>query len=620
LQLGRYQILKQLATGDVANVLLARASGLEGFARHVVIKCIRKEFLSEQQLVASFVEEARIAASLHHHNVVQVHDIGEQDGAVFFAMEYVHGEDVRQLLAKVRARKEQVPFEHVIAIVAATAAGLHHAHEQRSPSGEHLGLVHRDVCPANILIGYDGSVKLVDFGMAKAALRSTKTASGSLKVKASYMSPEQCVGKPVDRRTDTFALGIVLYELLTAQRLFKASNEFTTMAAIVDGTVPPPSTIRPDIPPALDEIAMRALAKEPEARYQTAEDLRAALERFAVDQQLRTSNKALSDYFTALFGQRLEPWHADAEAKAAADFDTSGVAEAKTETDLIAKHAPRRTSPIMMAQSIAEAEAEHAADPVPARSVDDEWGDDDEHVSTEARRLSQQQTPKRKRDQEPTRNERPASPLPAVIAPVIPHPITDDEPGSRTIVAAPIFEDEESTVARDDKEVEAAALLGLHRAPTQDGAVRRPPTEDDDEAVSTLPGMLDRRTLPPSPIEPPMAEPPPLDPPTLEPPTLEPPPSRKKKTTTDVTDDMVEGQQPRPRGLGEQIYVGPPAPRGGFIEKLFGTYRRTIFIGATSGVLVVALTMLAARSCRSGHASPPAHTTTKSPTGGGSTR
>jgi tRNA A-37 threonylcarbamoyl transferase component Bud32 len=225
LQLGRYQVLKQLATGDVADVLLARATGLEGFTRHVVIKRIRPERLGEERLVDSFLAEARIAAALHHQNIVQVHDIGEQDGAYFFAMEYVHGEDVRRLIAKVRERGDQVPLDHVVAIITATAAGLHHAHEQRSPSGHPLDLVHRDVCPANILLGYDGSVKLVDFGMAQAALRATKTAAGTLKGKASYMSPEQCCGNPVDRRTDTFALGIVLYELATAQRLFKGDNE-----------------------------------------------------------------------------------------------------------------------------------------------------------------------------------------------------------------------------------------------------------------------------------------------------------------------------------------------------------------------------------------------------------
>jgi len=293
-------------------VLLARAGGLEGFARHVVIKRIHPDLTREERFVSAFVEEARISASLHHQNIVQVHDIGDEGGSIFFAMEYVHGEDVRKLINKVRERGEMVPLQHVVAIVMATAAGLHYAHEQVMPTGENKGIVHRDMSPANILIGYDGSVKIVDFGLARAAQRSTSaTQSGTLKGKSSYMSPEQCTGRAVDRRTDTFSLGIVLFELLTAQRLFKGANEFMTMAAIVDGEIPRPSSLRPDIPSALDEIVLRALSRAPESRYQTAEALRESLEAFSLAQELRTSAKALADYLASLFGERQEPWLAD---------------------------------------------------------------------------------------------------------------------------------------------------------------------------------------------------------------------------------------------------------------------------------------------------------------------
>jgi len=358
LQLGRYQILKQLATGGVADVLLARATGLEGFARHVVIKRIRPELAHEERLVKAFLDEARIAASLHHQNVVQVHDIGEQDGAYYFAMEYVHGEDVRRLIQRVRERGDQVPFDHVIAIISATAAGLHHAHEQRNPAGEPLGLVHRDIAPANILIGYDGSVKIVDFGMAKAGLRSAKTASGTLKGRSSYLSPEQCVGKPIDRRTDIFALGIVLYELVTARRLFKAASEFLTMSAIVEGEIPTPSSIRKEIPPVLDAIILRALSRDPASRFQTAEDLREALERFAAEYELRTSNKALADYLVSQFGQRLEPWETPDEVpvqQAPDPTHTKGLVSPPA-GGVIARHAPRAASPIMLAQALADGE------------------------------------------------------------------------------------------------------------------------------------------------------------------------------------------------------------------------------------------------------------------------
>lgn len=309
-QLGRYQILKELATGGIAHVFLARASGLEGFTRHVVLKMIRRELAAEARFVTAFLDEARIAASLHHHNIVQVYDIGEQDGAYFFAMEYVHSEDVRTVLQRVRERNEHVPLDQAVAIITATAAGLHYAHEAVSPQGVKLGVVHRDVAPSNILVGYDGSVKLVDFGLAKAALRTTSTAAGTVRGKASYMSPEQCRGEKIDRRADIFGLGIVMYELITAQRLFKGSTDFETMQDVVEGEVPPPSTVRRDIPPALDAVILRALAKDPNERYQTAEAFRAAVEAFGGEHQLRTSNKALADYLVKLFGQRPEPWEA----------------------------------------------------------------------------------------------------------------------------------------------------------------------------------------------------------------------------------------------------------------------------------------------------------------------
>ena len=329
-QLGRYEILQQLATGPVADVLLARATGLEGFTRHVVIKHIRSELALDERFVKAFLDEARIGASLHHQNIVQVYDIDEERGAYYFTMEYVHGEDVRRLLLKVRELDALVPIDQVVTIGAAAAAGLHHAHEQLGPDRQPLELVHRDVSPGNILIGFDGSVKLVDFGLAKPAFRAIKTRTGSINGKAPYMSPELCCSKPIDRRSDIFALGIVLYEIATARRLFKGGNDYLTMAAIVEGEVAPPSTLRRDIPPALDQIIMRALAKAPEARFQTAYDLRNALETLAIDAELRTTSKALSDYMVRIFGARSEPWQADAPAGGRAldsegDFDETSL-------------------------------------------------------------------------------------------------------------------------------------------------------------------------------------------------------------------------------------------------------------------------------------------------------
>src|SRR5450432_3178125 len=202
----------------MADVLLGRADGsdskIAGFERHVVVKRIKSEHAKDKRFIPMFLHEARLAATLHHQNVVQVHDIGEAHGEYFFAMEYLHGEDLRKILGSVSKAKTHIPLANVIAIVSAAAAGLHYAHERRGSDKKKLDIVHRDVSPSNIIVGYDGSVKVVDFGIAKARMRAENTRTGTLKGKVSYMSPEQCKGaSAVDRRSDVYSLGVVLYEL-----------------------------------------------------------------------------------------------------------------------------------------------------------------------------------------------------------------------------------------------------------------------------------------------------------------------------------------------------------------------------------------------------------------------
>jgi serine/threonine-protein kinase len=358
-KLGRYEILKHLANGGMAQVLIARATGIEGFERHVVVKRIHSDRATDPLFVKMFLDEARLAAALHHSNIVQVHDIGKEDnGEYFFAMEYVHGEDLRKLLTHHSRRKEKIPFEHVVSIVASAASGLHHAHEQRATDGTPLGLVHRDVSPGNILVSYDGTVKVVDFGIAKAA-SSEGTNGGMLKGKVAYMAPEQCAGKPIDRRSDVYSLGIVLYELCTVRRLFKGNNDFVTMSAIVQGAIPHPSQQRPDIPPALAAIIMKALARLPADRFQTADAMRDALEQFADSLQLRTSPGALARYMNQVFGKRPEPWLIDddePEMEVTVDFDgpASGIVpgseEAAENLRVPASLQPTPNAPIMHAR------------------------------------------------------------------------------------------------------------------------------------------------------------------------------------------------------------------------------------------------------------------------------
>src|SRR6478735_5201058 len=285
-RLGRYSVLKHLASGGMADVLLGRTEGIEGFERHVVLKRIKAEHARDQRFISMFLDEARVAANLHHQNIVQVYDIGEAAGEYFFAMEYIHGEDLRRVLSAVSKSGKHMPLGHVCGILSAAAAGLHHAHERKGNDKKPMNIVHRDVSPSNILIGYDGSVKVVDFGIAKAAMRQVETRSGSLKGKVSYMSPEQCKGDSIDRRSDVYALGVLLYELSTTTRLFKGDNDYLVMDAIVNGKVPLPRVRRSDLPNDLSMIIMRALSVDPARRYQTADELRIALDQFAIKSNL----------------------------------------------------------------------------------------------------------------------------------------------------------------------------------------------------------------------------------------------------------------------------------------------------------------------------------------------
>jgi serine/threonine-protein kinase len=330
--LGRYQILKPLAIGGMAEVLLARATGLEGFERHVVIKRIRPQDAADPDFVKMFLHEARLAAKLHHHHIVQVYDIGSDQGEYFFAMEYVHGQDLRQILTHAVRNKQRVPYGVVATVVIGASAGLHHAHEQL--------LIHRDVTPSNILVGYDGNVKVVDFGIAKAVMDGPATKVGILKGKTSYMSPEQCKGETLDRRTDVFGLGIVAFELATGRRLFKAKSDLETLKLIVEHDAPSPRTIYPDFPVELEAIILKALQRRRETRFQTAAELGAALEEYASNARLRTTGPALATYMENQFGRPLEPWLADSQlSPRPIDFDEPTT----TSTDFEHEDATRRS-------------------------------------------------------------------------------------------------------------------------------------------------------------------------------------------------------------------------------------------------------------------------------------
>lgn len=297
--LGRYRLVKKIAVGGMAELYLARVSGAGGFEKDVVVKRMLPQHAERDDLSAMFLDEARIAATLQHPNVVQVYDAGEAGGECYIAMEFLDGTDLRTLRKVLADRRAPLPWEHAVYIASSVAAGLHYAHEKRGADGEPLGIVHRDVTPHNVFLTRDGGVKLVDFGIAKARGRLTETVEGTLKGKLAYLSPEQCAGDPVDRRSDVYSLGILLYELTTGRRLYQSSSDLELMREIIHGEVEAPSGFM-EYPDELEHILLDCLAKDPDDRYPSARDVQLALEGFARRHGLMLSSLAFADFLDPL--------------------------------------------------------------------------------------------------------------------------------------------------------------------------------------------------------------------------------------------------------------------------------------------------------------------------------
>lgn len=312
-RLGNYELLRRLGQGGMAEVHLARAAGMEGFQKLVVLKRILPHLAADPEFVRMFLAEGRLAAFLDHPNIVHIFDIGTASSDYYLAMEFVYGENLRTILRAARTRGEPVPIEHAVTIGIGVALGLHDAHEAVGFDGTPLHLVHRDVSPTNILVSYDGAVKVADFGIAKVAARTDVTQAGVRKGKVPFMSPEQCLAAPLDRRSDVFSLGIVLYEATTMQRLFDGDNEFVIMNQIMNGMVPPPSTRRPGYPMALERIVMKALARDRHNRYASTAEVAADLEQFAFEHKLRATQASLGAYMHQVFAPKPFPFGALAE-------------------------------------------------------------------------------------------------------------------------------------------------------------------------------------------------------------------------------------------------------------------------------------------------------------------
>jgi len=305
-QFGRFTLFKKLATGGMAEIWLARLSGLAGFSRFVVIKKILSHLAEEETFIRMFQDEARMSAQLMHPNIVQVYDLGEAQGTFFIEMEYIAGENLAAITWRGVKRQNRFCPAFAARAIADACKALHYAHHLRGSDGTPFNIVHRDISPQNLLITYEGEVKVVDFGIAKAATKSQHTKTGMLKGKFSYMSPEQCRGGNVDMRSDIFALGIVLYELCTGKRLFKHESELMILEMITQRRVTPPSDVSPEIPAELESVIMRALEKDPKLRFQTAQDMQIALEDYLRIERAPSTNADIAEYMRALFSDKME--------------------------------------------------------------------------------------------------------------------------------------------------------------------------------------------------------------------------------------------------------------------------------------------------------------------------
>jgi serine/threonine protein kinase len=304
-RLGRYQLVYRLASGGMASVWLARALGSDGFEKVVAVKTIHSHLKDEASTVRMFIDEARIAAAISHPNVCQVFDFGEESGVHYLVMDYLVGESLSRVLRRL-ARPGAAAFDEVVPgmvarIIADAAEGLHAAHELRDQHGRSLEVVHRDVSPQNIFVTYDGVVKVVDFGIARARAKLERTTQGVFKGKFEYAAPEQIRTETIDRRVDIWALGVCLWELLARKSLFLRDSVASTMNAVTEDCAPPPSSVRRGVPASLDAIVGRALERDVERRYQTARELSRALRGWLAESRLTVDAAEVGEWMTQLF-------------------------------------------------------------------------------------------------------------------------------------------------------------------------------------------------------------------------------------------------------------------------------------------------------------------------------
>jgi serine/threonine protein kinase len=303
---GKYLLLDRISVGGMAEVFKAKSYGVEGFEKIIAIKRILPTMGEDRDFIKMFIDEAKIAGQLAHANICQIFELGRIDGSHFIAMEYIWGKDLLQIQNRLRKIKQPMPIAMACFSIAKVLEGLDYAHRKRDPMGRPLEIVHRDCSPQNVLVSYEGEVKVIDFGIAKATSRNSRTMAGVLKGKFGYMSPEQVRGLPLDRRSDIFALGTMLYECLTGDRLFQGETDFSTLEKVRNVDIRPPRELNPNIPVAVEAVILKALAKDVEDRYQWCSEMLADLQAFLMSQDQVFTAKSLASWVKDVFAPDIE--------------------------------------------------------------------------------------------------------------------------------------------------------------------------------------------------------------------------------------------------------------------------------------------------------------------------
>ena len=293
--------------GGMAEILLARVKDSSP-ERLVVLKRMHRQLAADREFVQMFMDEARLAEGLRHPNVVEVYEFGDDNDQYYIAMEYLHGHDLRRVLSEMASKGMSIRLSHALGIINGVCRGLDYTHQRKSDAGEPLGIVHRDVSPHNVLLTYTGKVKLVDFGIAKMANHASRTRTGILKGKVAYMSPEQAMGDALDRRSDIFCIGILLWEMTTGQWLYRRKSELETLKAVVESDAPLPSQVHAGYPRELEQIVMKALARKRDERWSTAGELADALAEFSTRRRIKPSPAMLGTMMTQVFSDEVAAW------------------------------------------------------------------------------------------------------------------------------------------------------------------------------------------------------------------------------------------------------------------------------------------------------------------------